>query len=140
MNRKKLLSDMAEVERGNNDKFIELQKQKEEERIVLNKRMMEAENQSDEVIARLMVDGARLSDPAKVITGSTTGYGNRLLLTACVAQVMAALEADKLAMEKQFTIVQVSHPNPSLLPTFLSISSPSKTNLSSSHHLSQLPS
>jgi len=85
VNKKKLLSDMAEVERGNNDKFIELQKQKEEERSVLNKRMMEAENQSDEVIARLMVDGARLSDPAKV---------------------MAALEADKLAMEKQFTIVQ----------------------------------
>ena len=121
VNKKKLLSDMAEVERGNNDKFIELQKQKEEERSVLNKRMMEAENQSDEVIARLMVDGARLSDPAKVITGSTTGSVNRPMLMACVVQVMAAMEADKLAMEKQFTIVQVSYPKPLLLPTFLSI-------------------
>merc|ERR1711971_1319327 len=85
MNKKKLLSDMAEEESRNDNKLVELQKLRENERRILNSRMMEAEQQSDEVISRLMQDGAKLSDPAKV---------------------MAALEADRQAMEKQFTIVQ----------------------------------
>jgi len=85
MNKKKLLEDMAEEESRNDSKLVELQKLRENERRILNSRMMEAEQQSDEVISRLMQDGAKLSDPAKV---------------------MAALEADRQAMEKQFTIVQ----------------------------------
>jgi len=85
MNKKKLLEDMAEEESRNDNKLVELQRQRENERKILNSRMMEAEQQSDEVISRLMQDGAKLSDPAKV---------------------MAALEADRQAMEKQFTIVQ----------------------------------
>merc|ERR1711971_268006 len=85
MNKKKLLSDRAEEESRNDNKLVELQKLRENERRILNSRMMEAEQQSDEVISRLMQDGAKLSDPAKV---------------------MAALEADRQAMEKQFTIVQ----------------------------------
>jgi len=85
MNKKKLLEDMAEEESRNDSKLVELQKQRENERRILNSRMVEAEQQSDEVISRLMQDGAKLSDPAKV---------------------MAALEADRQAMEKQFTIVQ----------------------------------
>jgi E3 ubiquitin-protein ligase LRSAM1 len=88
MNKKKLLEDMAEEESRNDSKLVELQKQRESERRILNSRMVEAEQQSDEVISRLMQDGAKLSDPAKV---------------------MAALEADREAMEKQFTIVQVGH-------------------------------
>jgi hypothetical protein len=83
--RKKLLKDMAQEESRADTKLAEVQKKQLEQRKELNQRMHEAEQQSDSVITKLMQDGARLSDPARV---------------------MAAMEADRAAMEKQFIIEQ----------------------------------
>lgn len=84
-NKKKLLADLHMEETRNEDKLAELQRVREEERKELGKRMLQEEQRSDQVITELMQSGARYSDPAKV---------------------MAALEADRKAMEDQFTIVQ----------------------------------
>jgi len=85
LNKKKLLEDMAEEESRNDTKLLQMQRMREEERKLLNQRMFEAEQQSDAVINQLMQEGATYTDPAKV---------------------RAALEADKAAMEAQFTIIQ----------------------------------
>lgn len=85
INKQKLLEDLAKEESRNDSKLAEVQRLKEGERKKLNARMLEAEQQSDVVITKLMQEGARFSDPAKV---------------------MAALEADRAAMEAQFTIVK----------------------------------
>ena len=61
--------------------------------------MLEAEQQSDDVINKLVKEGAGYSDPVKVKQEMWPPE-------PVSAQVMAALEADRAAMETQMQIVQ----------------------------------
>ena len=84
-NKKKLLDNLAQEENKKEAEIMKLQKIRDDERKVLNKRMMQAEQQSDFLIKELMECHSSFSDPSKV---------------------MQALEEDKKKMEAQLTVLK----------------------------------
>lgn len=84
-NKRKLLDNLAEEENKKEAEILKLQRIREDERRVLNKRMMQAEQQSDFLIKELVESHSSFSDPSKV---------------------MQALEEDKKKMEAQLTVLK----------------------------------
>jgi E3 ubiquitin-protein ligase LRSAM1 len=84
-NRKKLIDDLAMEENKKEAEIMKIQKIRDDERKILNSRMMQAEQQSDFLIKELMESHSSLSDHSKV---------------------MEALEEDKRKMEAQLTVVK----------------------------------
>ena len=85
VNKKKLLDDLAQEENKKEAEIMKIQKLRDNERKILNDRMMQAEQQSDVLIKELMESHSNFSDPSKV---------------------MEALEEDKRKMEAQLTVVK----------------------------------
>ena len=85
VNKKKLLDDLAQEENKKEAEIIKIQKIRDDQRKILNDRMMQAEQQSDVLIKELMESHSSFSDPSKV---------------------MEALEEDKRKMEAQLTVVK----------------------------------
>ena len=84
-NKRKLLDNLAEEENKKEAEILKLQRIRDDERKVLNKRMMQAEQQSDFLIKELMESHSSFSDPSKV---------------------MQALEEDKKKLEAQLTVLK----------------------------------
>ena len=84
-NKRKLLDNLAEEENKKEAEILKLQRIRDDERKVLNKRMMQVEQQSDFLIKELMESHSSFSDPSKV---------------------MQALEEDKKKLEAQLTVLK----------------------------------